>query len=62
MLNVPAVILVHNHPLGYPDPSGSDIVITSKIVECGKLLGIDVLDHIIIGESSFVSLKQNGDI
>jgi DNA repair protein RadC len=60
MLNAPAVILVHNHPSGYPDPSSSDIAITSKIVECGKLLGIDVLDHIIIGESSFVSLKQLG--
>lgn len=58
MLNAPAVILVHNHPSGYPDPSNSDIAITNKIIECGKLLGIDVLDHIIIGESSFVSLKQ----
>lgn len=62
MLNAPAVILVHNHPYGYPDPSKSDIAITNKIVECGKLLGIDVLDHIIIGESSFVSLKQLGKI
>ncbi|GAW96670.1 MULTISPECIES: JAB domain-containing protein [Colwellia] len=60
LLNAPAVILVHNHPSGYPDPSKSDIAITSKIVECGKLLGIDVLDHIIIGDSDFVSLKQIG--
>ena len=60
LVNAPAIILVHNHPPGYPDPSESDIAITNKIVECGKLLGIDVLDHIIIGESSFVSLKQLG--
>ncbi len=60
LLNAPAIILVHNHPSGYPDPSNSDIAITNKIVECGKLLGIDVLDHIIIGESNFVSLKQLG--
>ena len=62
MLNAPAVILLHNHPSGYPDPSKSDIAITNKIVECGKLLGIDVLDHVIIGESSFASLKQLGKI
>ncbi|PCH96392.1 MAG: DNA repair protein RadC [Gammaproteobacteria bacterium] len=60
LLNAPAIILVHNHPSGYPEPSQSDISITNKIVECGKLLGIDVLDHIIIGESDFVSLKQQG--
>lgn len=58
LLNAPAVILVHNHPSGYPDPSKSDIAFTNKVFECGKLLGIDVLDHIIIGESGFVSLKQ----
>lgn len=57
-LNAPAVILMHNHPSGYPDPSKSDIDFTNKVVECGKLLGIDVLDHIIISESSFVSLKE----
>jgi DNA repair protein RadC len=49
---------VHNHPSGHPDPSKSDIAFTNKVVECGKLLGIDVLDHIIIGESDFVSLKK----
>lgn len=59
LLNAPAVILVHNHPSGYPDPSKSDIAFTNKVVECGKLLGIDVLDHIIIGQSDFYSLKQN---
>jgi DNA repair protein RadC len=59
ILNAAAIILVHNHPSGHPEPSQSDIAITKKIVECGKLLGIDVLDHIIIGESSYVSLKQN---
>ena len=62
LLNAPAVILVHNHPSGYPDPSKSDIAFTNKVVECGKLLGIDVLNHIIIGESNFVSLKKNDDM
>ena len=50
--------LVHNHPSGYPASSKSDVVITSKIVKCGKLLGKDMLDPIIFSESSFVSLKQ----
>jgi DNA repair protein RadC len=59
LLNAPAVILVHNHSSGYPAPSKNDIAFTNKVVECGKLLGIDVLDHIIIGQSDFYSLKQN---
>jgi DNA repair protein RadC len=58
ILNAPAIILVHNHPSGHTEPSQSDIAITNKIVECGKLLGIDVLDHIIIGESGFYSIKK----
>ena len=58
--NSPSIIVCHNHPSGHTEPSQSDIAITKKLVECGKLLGIDVLDHIIIGESDFVSLKQQG--
>jgi DNA repair protein RadC len=60
LLNAPAIILVHYHPSGHPDPSNNDISITKKVAECGKLLGIDVLEHIIIGESDFMSLKQLG--
>lgn len=60
ILNSPAVVLVHNHPSGYPDPSQSDISFTKKVIEAGKLLGIEVLDHVIVGESDFVSLKKQG--
>jgi DNA repair protein RadC len=55
-----SVIMVHNHPSGDPSPSREDIMVTEKIVEGGKLLGIDVLDHIIIGDGRYVSLKDEG--
>jgi len=55
-----SVILVHNHPSGDPNPSAEDIDITRRLVEAGKLLGIDVLDHIIIGEQKYCSLKSLG--
>lgn len=54
-----SIILVHNHPSGDPYPSKEDIVITKRLCEAGKLLGIYVVDHIIIGNSSF-SFKANG--
>ncbi|MBP2644681.1 MAG: repair protein RadC [Firmicutes bacterium] len=55
-----AVILVHNHPSGDPTPSREDITITRKILEAGKLLDILVLDHVIIGDGKYVSLKEQG--
>lgn len=55
-----AVILVHNHPSGDPTPSVDDIRVTRRLVEAGKLLGIDVLDHIILGDSRYTSLKEQG--
>lgn len=55
-----ALILVHNHPSGDPTPSGEDVEITRRLVESGKLLGIDVLDHIIIGDGRYTSLKEKG--
>jgi DNA repair protein RadC len=55
-----AVIIVHNHPSGDPTPSPDDIVVTKAIIESGNLLDIDVLDHLIIGQGSFVSLKERG--
>ena len=55
-----SVIMVHNHPSGDPSPSREDIMVTEKMIEGGKLLGIDVLDHIIIGEGRYVSLKDEG--
>ncbi|HOX28189.1 MAG TPA: DNA repair protein RadC [bacterium] len=57
-----SVILIHNHPSGDPSPSQDDIKITRTLVEAGKILGIHVLDHIIIGSDSFRSLKDAGII
>jgi DNA repair protein RadC len=58
--NAPCLILVHNHPSGDPSPSPDDVVLTKHAVEAGKLLDIEVLDHIIIGDKRFASLKQLG--
>jgi DNA repair protein RadC len=55
-----SVIVFHNHPSGDPAPSAEDLVFTRKIVEAGKVLGIDVVDHLILGINRFVSLKQRG--
>lgn len=56
----PNVILVHNHPSGDASPSPDDASLTKQAVEAGHLLGIDVLDHIVIGRGCFVSLKDKG--
>ncbi len=53
-----AVILVHNHPSGDPSPSREDLEVTKRLVEAGKIIGIKVLDHMIIGESSYFSFKE----
>lgn len=55
-----AVILVHNHPSGDPEPSPEDIDLTARLVAGGRLLGIEVLDHIIIGDNKYASLKERG--
>jgi DNA repair protein RadC len=57
-----AVILIHNHPSGDPDPSPEDIVLTKRLVEAGRLLDISVLDHVIIGDGKYVSFKEKGII
>lgn len=57
-----AIILVHNHPSGDPQPSEEDIDTTGRLVKAGDILGIRVLDHIIIGDGTFVSLKERGYI
>jgi DNA repair protein RadC len=56
--NCPALIVVHNHPSGDPTPSPEDIQITEQMVNSGKLLDIEVLDHIIIGQQGCISLKE----
>jgi len=58
--NCPALVVVHNHPSGDPTPSPEDIKITEQIVKAGKLLDIEVLDHLIIGHQRYVSLKERG--
>ena len=56
-----ALLLAHNHPSGDPEPSAEDIALTRRLVSAGQLLGIEVLDHLILGESGrFVSLRERG--
>ncbi len=55
-----SIICIHNHPSGDPTPSREDIEVTKRLVECGRIIGIDVLDHLIIGEKKFISLKEKG--
>jgi len=58
--NAPALIVVHNHPSGDPTPSPDDVVVTRAIIQAGKLLNVDVLDHMVIGLSRWISLKERG--
>ncbi len=59
-INSAALILCHNHPSGDPTPSPEDIAVTRQIVEAGKLLDIEVLDHLVIGQGRYVSLRERG--
>ena len=58
--NAAAIILAHNHPSGDPAPSPEDIAVTRAIIQAGKLLDIEVLDHLVIGSNRFISLKERG--
>jgi DNA repair protein RadC len=58
--NCAAILVAHNHPSGDPTPSADDIRVTEQIVQAGKLLDIEVLDHLIIGRQRYVSLKERG--
>lgn len=55
-----AMILVHNHPSGDPSPSREDIEVTRRLVEAGRIVGIEVLDHLIVGDNRFTSLRAKG--
>ncbi len=57
-----AVVFLHNHPSGNPEPSRDDYLLTDRLAEAGKLLGIRVLDHVVIGDGDFVSLRDRGAI
>ena len=58
--NAAAIICFHNHPSGDPEPSRDDIEITKRLVEAGKIMAIGILDHIIVGDGRYVSLKEMG--
>lgn len=55
-----AVLFVHNHPSGDPEPSSDDWALTQRLRECGELLGIRVLDHVVLGDHAWVSLEERG--
>ncbi len=57
-----SIIVVHNHPSGDPTPSQEDIHVTRRLVECGKMIGIELIDHLVIGDRKYVSLKEKGYI
>lgn len=58
--NASAIIVTHNHPSGDPTPSPDDVAVTRAMVQAGKLLDIDVLDHLVIGQGKWISLKERG--
>jgi DNA repair protein RadC len=58
--NASAIICFHNHPSGDPEPSREDIQTTKRLVEAGKIMGIEILDHIIVGDDRYASLKERG--
>jgi DNA repair protein RadC len=57
-----AIILFHNHPSGDPGPSADDVALTRRLMHAGEMMGIDVLDHVIIAENRFHSLRDAGDL
>ncbi|WP_241964592.1 JAB domain-containing protein [Paraliobacillus zengyii] len=57
-----SIMVLHNHPSGLTDPSNEDIKVTKRLVEAGNLIGIELLDHIIVGDNTFNSLKEKGYI
>ena len=59
-MQAPKFIIIHNHPSGDPTPSKADIKVTKEIYEAGKILGVNLTDHIVIGDNTYVSLKAIG--
>ena len=60
MHNAHSVVLAHNHPSGDPEPSEDDLTIAKRLMEAGRLLGIEVLARVIIGRNTFLSFKEKG--
>lgn len=57
-----SLVCLHNHPSGHPEPSQEDIDVTKRLVSTGKMLGVELLDHVIIGDRKFYSMKEKGYI
>ena len=57
-----AIAVAHNHPSGDPEPSAEDKSFTQRLARAGDLLGIKLLDHVVIGDGDYVSLKERGDL
>ena len=60
LANAAAILLVHNHPSGSTEPSDEDISTTRRLVEAGKLMGVEIVDHIIVGDCNYTSMKSQG--
>ena len=60
VIGAASIILCHNHPSGDTAPSKEDLEVTNRLIEAGKIIGIEILDHVIIGDDSFCSLKARG--
>lgn len=58
--NASAVVVIHNHPSGDPTPSPDDVAVTRAITQAGKLLDVEVLDHLVIGQGKWISMKERG--
>lgn len=60
MKNADSVVLVHNHPSGDPEPSDGDVEVTKRVMDAGRMLGVEVRDHVIMGDGRFFSMKEKG--
>ena len=60
MSRASSIIALHNHPSGDPEPSEDDLLLTKKLVESGKILGIEVTDHVIVTKDGFLSFREQG--
>ena len=58
--NAAAIILIHQHPTGDPNPSSEDLAITRRLKEAGEIMGIKILDHIIVGDGEYLSFVERG--
>ena len=60
--NAAAIVVAHNHPSGDPNPSREDRALTRRLAEAGRILGIDLLDHVVLGHGCYYSFKEHGEV